>query len=181
MRVLNLDILKEGLPGITKAAGNFLYEAALVALAKKGHSAGVTLQVSGEIKVEIQLVWRQELSENEISTWKENRDAANFGAIGIALLLMNQVVGFSSFEIGTQGTGIDYWMSKEKPDAGALHMINKEARVEISGILSETPSNTLKMRVKLKKKQITASDGTGLPGWVVAVEFGTPKTIIEKK
>ncbi len=37
------------------------------------------------------------------------------------------------------------------------------------------------MRVNKKKKQISPSDNTQLDGWIVIVEFETPKSKIVKK
>lgn len=48
MRRLNLDQLKEGQPGISKSAGNFLSEAGAFCLMKNGHQKGVELKVNGD-------------------------------------------------------------------------------------------------------------------------------------
>ena len=48
MRKLNLDILKEGVPGFSKTMGAFLAEAALVCLEENNHKSGVLLEVMGE-------------------------------------------------------------------------------------------------------------------------------------
>ena len=100
MRELNLDILKEGLPGITRATGIYLHEAILVALAKNGHRSGVLLKVEGEFETELSLIWKEDVGKAILNIWKNERDAANYGAVGIALLLMTALSRFISFELG---------------------------------------------------------------------------------
>ncbi len=96
-------------------------------------------------------------------------------------MILSKLSEYQSFELSAFGTGIDYWMSREKPDENSGVFLKKEARLEISGIFNESSSNTVGMRVQLKARQIAASDGTGLPGFVAIVEFGTPKSKIVKK
>lgn len=181
MRELNLDILKEGLPGITRATGIYLHEAMLVALTKNGHRSGVRLKVEGEYEIELSLIWKEDVGKAILNIWKNERDAANYGAVGIALSLMTELSKFISFELGDIGSGIDYWMSSKKLNNDTSRLVKREARLEISGIFKETSSNSLKMRVNLKKKQMTASDASGLPGWAAVIEFSAPKSKIEKK
>ncbi|MEM8526124.1 MAG: hypothetical protein AAGG68_15905 [Bacteroidota bacterium] len=86
-----------------------------------------------------------------------------------------------SFEEGIIGTGIDFWISTENMNDHLIPFSIREARLEISGILEENVKNTVNMRFGKKKKQITVSDHLQLPGWIVVVEFSTPKSKIVKK
>lgn len=56
---------------------------------------------------------------------------------------------------------------------GALHL-------SVSGIGKETPTNTLKQRVKDKLKQVQSSENQTFPSYVIVVEFGQPKAKIIK-
>ncbi|GEM_PF-1855639 len=181
MRVLNLDKIKTGLPGITPARSFLYMEAAIVSLMKKGYASGIILKVEGDFDMKMKIEWTESVSQNTVDSWKEERYAANYGAVGISLLLYTELLGVSYFEEAQIGTGIDFWVSKEGiGQEDALH-IPKEARLEISGLGKETVSNTVNMRIGQKKRQITTSDGTNLPGWVIVVEFNTPKSKIIKK
>jgi hypothetical protein len=151
MKKINLDTLLEGIPGITRATGAFLHEAARVAMAKNGHQSSVELIVEGDFQEIVQIAWKDHPAEETLISWKNNREAANFGAVGIALLLMLKLTEFSIFELGETGTGIDYWMGRSIPGETDFRLIKKEARLEISGIFKESSSNLMNMRVNLKK------------------------------
>ncbi|MCO6479928.1 MAG: hypothetical protein J5I94_25045 [Phaeodactylibacter sp.] len=106
---------------------------------------------------------------------------AGFGAVGIALLLMVELLGFKIFEESAIGAGIDFWMSKRKFQEEEPAFYKREARLEISGILTEKAGNTVNMRIGKKRNQMAASDDLKLPGWIVIVEFSAPKSKIAKK
>jgi hypothetical protein len=178
---LNLDILLEGLPGVTKVTGAYLREASIVALLKNGHHSGVLMKVEGIFEDTVSLIWDEKDDIEVVDSWKNDRDVANFGAVGIALLLLHHFSEYKNFELSDIGTGIDYWMGTKKTEDKAQRFLQKEARLEISGIFRAIPSNSIEMRIKLKKKQISASDDTGLPGWIAIVEFSLPKSKIVKK
>ncbi len=58
MRVLNLNKLKEGLPGITPVISAFYMEAAIVSLTKSGFQSGVHLKVDGAFSETFILKWK---------------------------------------------------------------------------------------------------------------------------
>lgn len=94
---------------------------------------------------------------------------------------MKELLGFNIFEESVIGTGIDFWMGKGTYNEEEIAYFQRKARLEISGLGKEKIGNTVGMRVTKKKKQIKASDDTQLDGWIVIVEFSTPKTKIIKK
>lgn len=47
MRKINVDKLKHGISGLTKAVCAYMHEAVLVALIKSGHQSGVILKLEG--------------------------------------------------------------------------------------------------------------------------------------
>ncbi len=91
MNTLNLDDLLHGLPGVTKATGAYLREASIVALAKNGHNSGVKMKVEGSLVAELLLTWHEPNETDIVETWKNDRESANYGAVGIALLLLRQL------------------------------------------------------------------------------------------
>ena len=181
MRKLNLDTLKKGLLGISPTRGNFYREAAIVGLHQQGFKSGVILHISGEFQEKISIEWTDDVDKVTIDSWRDELQVTNFGAVGIALLLMAELLTFNNFEEGVIGTGIDFWMSKKSFQKKKIAFYQREARLEISGILKEKIGNTVNMRIGKKKKQISVSDYTRLPGWIVVVEFSTPKSKIVKK
>ncbi len=181
MRELNLDILKEGLPGFTPGQGSYCREAAIVSLKNRGFESGVILKVYGDFEEKFAIIWEEEEASLAVENWKNENQAANFGAVAIASLLVIELLGYQRFEEGVIGTGIDYWLGKTYLRQDNMPYFQKEARIEISGIGKEAPGNTVSLRMYRKKKQISASDKTGLPGWIAIVEFSTPKSKIIKK
>lgn len=79
--------------------------------------------------------------------------------------------GYCVFEFFVLG-----WLGQED-----VLYIPKEARLEVSGLNKEKVGNTVNMRIGQKKRQITSSDKPNLPGWIIVVEFTTPKSKIIKK
>lgn len=126
------------------------------------------------------MFWESQIDLLSIKAWKNKSEVANYAAVGLSLLLVADLTAFNSFEIAEFGTGADYWMSKKKSNF-ILEDLEREARVEISGILKETKSNTVNMRFNLKKKQIKKSDDSNTPAWIAVIEFSTPKSKIEEQ
>ena len=57
MRQLNLDILKQGLPGFSKTIGAYLAEAALVCLEENKHQSGVLIEITGDFQETFEIIW----------------------------------------------------------------------------------------------------------------------------
>ena len=83
---------------------------------------------------------------------------------------------YTIIERSCKGDGFDYWLGKK--DDG---LFNHAARLEISGILQESATNTVEKRLKIKIKQTEQSDESRLPAYISIVEFGKPKAIFKKK
>ena len=180
MRKINVDKLKKGISGLTNAIGAYLHESVLVALTQSGHQSGVTLQVTGTYEKEVKLFWEHSPSSKILRYWKNDSSIANYAAVGLALLLVSELTSYQSFEIASFGTGVDYWMNTERNASETKYFV-REARLEISGILKETKSNTVNMRLNLKKKQVKKSDNSNTSAWIAVIEFSTPKSKLEKQ
>ena len=123
--LLDLDKLAEGLPGVTKVTGAYLREASIAALLKNGHQSGKYIKVEGLFNQNVCLTW-EESDENEIvKSWKNDREAASYGAVGIALLLVHHFSEYKTFELSDLGTGIDYWMSQEKTERASTDLLEE--------------------------------------------------------
>lgn len=171
MRELNLDKLLTKIDGITPALVSLFHEALLVALTKHQHKSGVELVIEGSFHEKIRLTWDKEISNEVILAWKNDPDVAHYAAVGLSILLFQLLTKFSSFEVAEYGTGIDYWISEKT---------GVTARLEISGIFQSTISNSLNMRISLKKKQVKKSDKSELPVWISVIAFNIPKSKIIK-
>lgn len=181
MKKLDLDILKTGVPVISKKIGAFLAEAAAICLHMNGYKSGVKLKVEGEVKDTLVIEWNDKITDDVLNSWNDTREATEFGATALAILLLLQCTDFTYFIRAFQGTGIDYWLGKGKYTGKVLPTGDRKGRLEISGILKQSKGNTINMRINQKKKQSKQTDDTELPVYIVVVEFSQPKAKIIKK
>jgi len=181
MRKLNLDILKEGFYGISPTRGTYYREAVIVGLRKQGFASGVHLKIYGEFEEIVELVWKDDIDDAVVVSWRDKHNLANFGAVGISLLIAHKILAFKAFEESTIGTGIDFFMGQSDFNQSVPSFLQREARLEVSGIFEENTGNSVKMRIGKKRKQMKVSDHTNLNGWIIVVEFSTPKSKIVKK
>ncbi len=72
----------------------------------------------------------------------------------------------------------DYYYLIGKIQNTDLIFNEAEARLEVSGILSETTGNTVKARIKEKRERLTPED---LPTFIVIVEFSNPYAKVVKE
>lgn len=181
MKTLDLDKFKTGIPVISKKIGAFLAEAAAICLHLNGYQSGVKLQVEGEVVDTLTIKWNDEVTNDVLNSWNDAKEATEFGATALAILLLLEYTNFTYFIRAFQGTGIDYWLGKGKYSGEILPTGDRKGRLEISGILKASKGNTINMRVNQKKKQSKKTDNTDLPVYIVVVEFSEPKAKIIKK
>ena len=152
-------------PGLSSAKGRDLAEAAGVCLESQGHSPGVRLRIRGDARIDSQELRWPLVTEQLRLTHADAREAAELGATGIAILLTAQETGYAVLRRAVINTGVDYWLG----DAAGTD----QARLEVSGIL-RGDGGRMNARVNEKMRQTERSAATGLPVYVVVVEFGAP-------
>jgi hypothetical protein len=172
---LVLDKLGEGLPGVSPYWGNFLSEASACCLEYHKHPQGVELKVFGDENTSFNVFWQLDITEQVLNAWNDEQELTEYGACGVAILLLLKLTDFTVIQRSCKGTGIDYWLGHKTSDKP----FQNAARLEVSGILAGD-LNTLKMRVRKKLEQTKPTDGT-LPAYVVVVEFSEPiSQLVEK-
>jgi hypothetical protein len=172
-KALNLIALAEGtMPGLTRACGTSVAEAAAVCLEERQHRTGVTFQLAG-VKVErFPLEWAP-VDEQARRCYNDLQEATELGAYGIAILIVCDLTGMVVVERSKKGPGFDYWLGDRDDDL----LFAGKARLEVSGILSGSRSQ-VQTRMRQKKEQIKPSDHLA-PGYVAVVEFATPIACVE--
>lgn len=135
MRKLNLDNLKLGQPGLSKIMANLLVEATIVCLILNGHQSGVTLKVTGDIEEDFQLFWSDRITDQKIKTWRDQKEAVEYGASAIAILLIFVLEGLVIKERLSQDEIADYSLRTVLSE-------DRKGHLEVSGIWQETKSNT---------------------------------------
>jgi hypothetical protein len=105
--------------------------------------------------------------------YNDLQEATEWGACCVAILLVQELTGKVVVERSKKGLGFDYWVGQEDDD---LLFVGK-ARLEVSGILSGTPS-TLNSRLEQKRNQIKPSNDLA-QAFIAVVDFGIPTAHVE--
>lgn len=171
---IDLNNLSYGLPGLTSQMGGALAQAAAVCLEDQEHTVGVSLSVSGVFTKSFAVHW-PEVSDQTRRCYNDPEEATEWGACGVAILLVLALTDYTVVERSRKGTGFDYWLGHEDDDLPFQH----KARLEISGIRNGNNS-AIDRRVKQKLLQTVPTDGP-LPALIVVVEFGNPLSKVRQK
>jgi len=115
-----------------------------------------------------------DVTEGARLTWNDPQVATEFGAYGIAFQLIRTLTEFTVIERSIKGPGFDYWLGREDDD------FQSKARLEVSGIRQGSESD-VNYRLKQKLEQVTPSDDSGFPAYIVVVEFNSPISKVIKK
>lgn len=174
MRKLNLDDLKLGQPGLSVRMAETMVEAAAICLVLNGHQSGVILKIEGTVEEEVQVIWSDKIDQQKINTWKDKKEAAEYGASAIGILLIFAFENLVIRERLPQDENADFSLRTIKSD-------QFKAQLEVSGIWKQTLSNKPKNRVKIKIDKLERKLPNGnFPVFVIVTEFSIPKSKIKK-
>jgi len=137
--------------------------------------AEIEFILDGESKKAI-LNWDSGFSK---AAMKETKDIANQGGVALAWFVMSVLFNYGYVEQTEIGDGVDYRFKELEPDEDDLNFLDDFHYVEVSGIMEESKTNTLKERIKLKHKQIAKGDKQDKPSSVIITLFSVPKTVKE--
>ena len=122
------------------------------------------------------LLWDSDFSK---AAMKEEKDMANHGGVALAWFTMSVLLDYGYVEQTEIGDGVDYRFMKQEPDEDDLNFMNHFHHVEISGILQESKTNTLKARIKDKHEQIERGGKRNESSSIIVTLFSQPKTVKE--
>jgi len=177
MTQYNLDITKTKLTGPTNAQIESCNQWAATALDKfhPNSEADIVFDIHG-ILTNVKLVWDSNFSK---AAMKEEKDMANHGGVALAWFAMSVLLDYGYVEQTEIGDGVDYRFMKKEPNDDDLNFMDNFHHVEISGILQESRTNTLKGRIKDKHQQINRGGKRNESSSVIVTLFSQPKTIKE--
>jgi hypothetical protein len=173
-----LEKLKETLTFFSGTQADFLAENSIVALEHNNHKTGCVLRITGIKDGQVQIDWSSTVVKNG---YTEEKKFIEKSAEAISFFLSKHLTELSVIEESSIGTGIDYWLGYDEEHELYDPENFFSARLEISGINSETRTNTVEQRVTTKLNQTKPTDGTALPAYVSVVEHSTPKAHFVKK
>lgn len=168
---LNLEELRTGPMGLTPEFGSFCLQACTVCLENSNHLSGTTVPVTGSKPVNVTLNWTSTVNDQIKRNWTDNEEATEYGATAIAILMSSKMSSHNCIERSSKGLGFDYWLG----DEDSLGLFQRKARLEISGILKESATNTLENRVKGKETQTKKSAFLNMNAHICVTEFSKPK------
>lgn len=172
---LRLEDLENGATGLSKTWGHFVAEAAMVCLQRHNHATGVALEVRGAHPATCAVCWARRVAAADLALWDQD-EATEYGACGVAALLLLALTDYTIVRKARRGEGVDYWLAYRDADPP----FQEAARVEVSGIF-DGDEHSIKARVTQKLRQTSRSDLTGVPAYVAVVEFGRPLSHLERR
>jgi hypothetical protein len=175
---LTLEALTSGIPTLTKDKAAMLKESCVWCLTKCNHQNGVKIAFdvcddSGHYNIK----WNKDVDMDGILRAYNSDDAIEFGAEAIALLLIKEKTQYTAIERAAKPSGIDYWLGYKTSNS---LFSKRDARLEITGILTERGSNTIKTRINMKLERPMISENV-FPVFISVIEFGQPKAVTVKK
>jgi hypothetical protein len=177
LKQFHLDLTKTKLKGPTEAQIIAHNQWAATALDKfHGKSEAEIEFVIDGLSTITKLLWDSNFSK---AAMKEEKDMANHGGVALAWFAMSVFLNYGYVEQTEIGDGVDYRFMKQEPNDDDLNFINNFHHVEISGILQESKSNTLKGRIKAKHRQIKTGSKRNESSSVIVTLFNQPKTVKE--
>jgi hypothetical protein len=174
LETLDLERIRNGFPGITPRVGEYQLESCVICLERQNHHSGTQLKLSGDIEMELVLLWTLAVTKQMERTWSNQKEATESGAICIAALLIEKFTEYTILEKAREGTGIDYWLGHKNRIVTDYDLFHRDARLEISGIFDGN-STEIAARFKMKLLQTDRSDHSERPVFVCVVEFGHPQ------
>lgn len=127
-------------------------------------------------KTKANLEWNSTFSK---SAMKEDKDMANHGGVAMAWFVMSVLLDYTYAEQSEIGDGVDYLFKKAEPADDDLNFLDDYHYVEVSGILEESKTNTLKGRIKGKHEQIERGGKRNEPSSVIITLFNAPNIVKE--
>lgn len=170
-----MDLAKER-PRLTVARGVGFAEAAAVCLETNQHRPGVIMPVDGTAQDEFEVRW-QSVEEAARSSWADLQEATEHGAYGVALLLVERLLGLTVVERSFKHTGFDYWLA---PLASGGFLFQNRTKLEVSGIAEG--ESTIAERIRRKQAQVAKFDPNGtVPAYVAVIDFRHPAASLVKR
>lgn len=170
-RPLQLDSLKDILFNFTLYQCGFLVENCAIALEERGKTPGVVLKVKGDASIEFDLHWTSP-DQQRRDGYQDPIELVENGAITITCFLVRELTEYKKIKQARRGGGFDYYLE----NTNQLDTQNPwVAQIEVSGILMESPSNTIISRYTKKIMRNTLRRNMSMPTYISIVEFNTPQ------
>jgi hypothetical protein len=186
VRGITLEHLAQRAPGMPWGMAEHYQHSCMICLNDHHHISGVQMDVHFlEELTTFSVYWQGAVTEAMRRWLRDQNKSVDLGACAIALLLIPELLPLMPVEQSETGDGVDYYLAEVSEDAGDNDLIfntGYAAHLEISGIHSETSTNTIDARIADKRRRLrairsgSASRTRDLPTYVCVVEFSRPTT-----
>jgi hypothetical protein len=178
MKTFILEEINAVSPLLSEIQSAFFSENCIVGLENHNHETGCVLNVTGDLTIDFKIEWTKTVNR---AGYQEEKKVVEHTAEAISFFLSHHLTEYEVAEEALIGTGFDYWLCY-KTNHNLYNPLNfMQARLEVSGINTETAANTVKQRIKEKKTQTNVSDVLNLPAYISIVELSIPKAYFAKK
>jgi hypothetical protein len=134
------------------------------------------MRVDGAHDARFALEWDAATSQMQCC-YADPDEATEFGACGIAALLVQKLADLTIVARSRRGTGFDYWLGHRDDEL----LFQGKARLEVSGIRKGTDAGVA-AREQQKLKQVERyQPASPTPAVIVIVEFGAPRSRVANK
>jgi hypothetical protein len=116
-------------------------------------------------------------SDFDSDAMKERRKIAEEGGVSMAFFVMSVILDYKHVMQTEIGEGVDYRFHKIRPNND--NFLLDSHFVEVSGLLEESPSNTLNQRITKKHSQIDKGTHIEEPSSIIVTLFNKPITVKE--
>lgn len=135
------------------------------------------MRCEGDLAESFLLEW-DEVTERARWAHRGGTRATEDGACALAVLALGELLGHEVVERSKIGEGCDYWHApKGTVDPSEGVSFEECSRLEVSGILHGSDSE-VKKRVRKKVQRVVRVD-QDRPGFIMVVEFSTPRIRVE--
>jgi len=175
------DLVLEALEQIpvVRRTAPFYQEKCMVCLDNQGHASEVALDVEfGESNTVFRVLWSGQVTEEMKQSHADLQEAVEFAACAITFLVVPALTEMTIVEQASRGTTVDYYLAPKDRDDCLI--FNRTARLEVSGILRETESNSVEGRISDKLRRLKPNPRGEMPTFVSVVEFGRPRAKVVK-
>lgn len=178
---LDLEQLFEDLPFFTQWLAEQYYSALVVCLDYHGHEPGIHVELRSMLEslADMEIQWSKPISENDFRSWGEPRNAVEYAAEGMAWLIIRRFTEYTVIERSYIGDGVDFWLGANA-DA-KKRIFQRKARMEVKGRLRLQYDSQIRQVLRDAARQTDRSDYTGLPAFIVMVEFSRPLVYLVRK
>ncbi len=128
---LDLNTLGEGRYCFTQSVGLAMVEACIVCLADQSHTSGVIVLLEGVVEQELPLLWDGTVTDTMRRAWGNRPKTTQWAAHGIALLLIEEVMGYTVLERISRKDGFNYWLGDVTDN---MVSAERKARLIVSGL-----------------------------------------------